>query len=143
MVVVTSQKWTLRCLNLIHGCFYTIPPGQPFLPGIPWLLILDINGTFLYHTHGWSFLLAPKTRVMRKTRPGLDGFTLKAVGFSIQYFRGVHEIRTLQCSINNCLYIGLFLRTEKMQRQPINPAALLHQYSSRQHYQKIPKHDRK
>ena len=57
MVVVTSQRWTLRCLNLIHGCFFTIPLGQPFLPGIWWLLILDINGTFLYHTHGWTLFL--------------------------------------------------------------------------------------
>ena len=63
---------------------------------------------------------------MGKTRPGLDGFTLKAVGFSIQYFRGVHEIRTLQCSINNCLYFGLFLRTEKTPRQPINPKVAIY-----------------
>ena len=57
MDVVTSQRWMLGSLNFICGCFYITPLKQIFLPGIPWSLLLDINGTFLHHTRGWTFLL--------------------------------------------------------------------------------------
>ena len=57
MDVVTSQRWMLRCLNFICGSFYITPLKQIFLPGIPWSLLLDTNGTFLHHTRGWTFLL--------------------------------------------------------------------------------------
>ena len=57
MDVVTSQRWMLGSLNFICGCFYITPLKPLFLPGIPWSLLLDINGTFLHHTRGWTFLL--------------------------------------------------------------------------------------
>ena len=53
---------------------YITPLKQIFLPGIPWSLVLDINGTFLHHTRGWTFLL---DNVMTSLAPNMDVCTTR------------------------------------------------------------------
>ena len=72
MDVVTSQRWMLGSLNFICGCFYITPLKPLFLPGIPWSLLLDINGTFLHHTRGWTFLLDTMVVVTGLWKPDVD-----------------------------------------------------------------------